>query len=496
MLRIRKIFNIALIILLLLFSLAFIMLQSPLNPAATSEPNYDSCVYLYIGEHMADGIVPYLDVFEQKGPLIFFINYIGILVGGETGVWAMQILSMSIAMLFCFLVGKKYSNYIVSACATSVIFIFLQLFYETGNFTEEYALPFIFIALYLFLEYLDKNKFEFSNIKLSLIGFTLGCVLMLRPNMIALWIVFCGYIVIHSIVKKEYKFLLRCIAFSILGVVVAVLPFIIYLGLNSALTSFIDQYWFFNLRYSETTWGARIRVAVIFVKPIISLISLSFYVLTTIFEKNKNRKLVYALLFLYSLVNIGLLSMSGRPYFHYAMISLPTFIVPISIIFISVYSWVENMSLNRSCILNFSKVPILVIATLIISINSIYDGLGIIKNTKNDGRSGPIMAGEIIKENTEKDDKITVLGYDCIVFLHADRLSSSKYIYQYPISDVSESIKYEYLEHLIIDSPKIIVATHKIEISSYMPEKYYEYITKNYSMIGTAKEYHIYKLND
>jgi hypothetical protein len=490
--KVGKLFSFILVALLIIGSLAFIMLQSPLNPLASGKPNFDSCVYLYIGEHMADGVVPYLDVFEQKGPLIFFINYIGILIGGETGVWLMQILSMSVAMFFSFLIGKKYSNYIVSACATSIIFIFLQLFYETGNFTEEYALPYIFAAMYLFLLYFDGKEFSYSNIKLLLIGFTLGAVLMLRPNMIALWIVFCGFIVIRSVIKKEFKFLLKCVLLTVSGMAIAILPFIIYLGTNSALKSFIEQYWIFNLKYSSTSWGARLRAAIVFIKPMLSLVSIAFYIITTVFEKDEKKKLIYRLLFVYTLVNIGLVSMSGRVYLHYAMITVPVFIIPLSVIFYKGYDYIfigDNIK-------SLFRVLLVIIVSIIISFGSIYDGLGVIKNVNNNSRSGPIEAGKIIKANTEEEDRITVLQYDCIIYLEADRLSSSKYIYQYPISDVSQDIKDEYMEHILEDQPKIIVSTNNINMETLMPEKQYSFIQENYTMIGTAKEYQIFKFKN
>jgi hypothetical protein len=488
--KIHKILKYTLLFSLLLFSLAFMMMQSPLNPLAKCKPNYDSCVYLYIGEHMGDGLIPYLDTFDQKGPLQFFINYVGTQIAGQLGVWFMQILSMSIAMFFCFKIGKKYTNSVVSACATSIIFIFLQLFYETGNFTEEFSLPFIFSGLYLFLDYFENEKYSLKRIQLFFLGFTFGSILMLRPNMTALWMVFCTYILIRSIIKKQYSFIGRCIIFFTLGGLVAVLPHIIYLGVNGALPSFYEQYWKFNLQYSSTSWGNRIRTGVVFFRSSLFLVSFAFYIIASIFEKNKNRVVVYRILLVYIVINLCLVSMSGRLYFHYAMVTLPCFIVAISKIFECGYNYIVRANKNRAL-----QVLIAILATLVLSIGSLYDGLGTIKYTRNNSQASHVEVGRIIRENTDKDDKISVLQYDCNIYLHADRVSSSKYIYQYPISDVSDEVRFEYLNHLIEQSPVIIVSTKNISMEKLFPQKYYDFVMKNYTLIGKASEYRVYKLN-
>lgn len=491
MTRLNKIFKYILLIGLLLFTLAFMMMQSPLNPLAKCKPNFDSCVYLYIGEHMGDGMIPYLDTFDQKGPLQFFINYVGIQIAGQLGVWFMQIISMSIAMFFCFKIGKKYTNSVVSACATSIIFIFLQLFYETGNFTEEFALPFIFSGLYLSLGYFDKQEYSLNRMQLLFLGFTFGSILMLRPNMTALWMVFCAFILVRSIIKKQYSFVGRCVVFFTVGLLVAVLPHIIYLGVNGALPSFYEQYWKFNLEYSSTSWGNRIRTAVVFFRSSLFLISFAFYLIASVFEKNKNKIVIYRLLLVYTIINLCLVSMSGRLYFHYAMITLPCFIIPISKILECGWNYISNTTKKRAL-----QVPIAIIVTLVLSIGSLYDGLGVIKYTRNNSQASHSEVGRIIRENTDEDDKISVLQYDCNIYLQADRVSSSKYIYQYPISDVSDEVRFEYLDHLIKEQPVILVSTSNINMETLFPKKYYDFVMKNYALIGKASEYRIYKLNN
>lgn len=91
--------------------------------------------------------------------------------------------------------------------------------------------------------------------------------------------------------------------------------------------------------------------------------------------------------------------------------------------------------------------------------------------------------------------KLIKLVY-CNIYLQADRVSSSKYIYQYPISDVSDEVRFEYLDHLIDSSPVIIVSSKNIDMKRLFPEKYFDFVMENYTLIGKASEYRIYKLNN
>ena len=52
-------------------------------------PDRDSGVFLYIGSRILEGEVPYRGIWDHKGPLIYYINALGIALtpGSEYGVW-------------------------------------------------------------------------------------------------------------------------------------------------------------------------------------------------------------------------------------------------------------------------------------------------------------------------------------------------------------------------------------------------------------------------
>jgi len=68
---------------ILLASLLLSMMYIPRFNTLTA----DKEIYRYIGRVLLRGGVPYRDVFDHKPPLIFFLNYTALLLGGDWGQW-------------------------------------------------------------------------------------------------------------------------------------------------------------------------------------------------------------------------------------------------------------------------------------------------------------------------------------------------------------------------------------------------------------------------
>ena len=71
-----------------------------LYPGNHLSPEWDSAVFLYIGRRMTEGKIPYLDLFDHKGPLLYLIEYLGCLLtpGRFAGVWFFEIVSLFVTL--------------------------------------------------------------------------------------------------------------------------------------------------------------------------------------------------------------------------------------------------------------------------------------------------------------------------------------------------------------------------------------------------------------
>ena len=125
-----------------------------LYPGNHLYPTGDSAAFIYIGKQMITGKMPYLDCFDHKGPLLYLIQLAGLAIGkGSTnGLWAVEVLNMAFTLLlmtkFCFLASKRRSSVWLALLIAFVVCGWR--IYEGGNFTEEYALPWISLALLVF----------------------------------------------------------------------------------------------------------------------------------------------------------------------------------------------------------------------------------------------------------------------------------------------------------------------------------------------------------
>ncbi|GAP05295.1 4-amino-4-deoxy-L-arabinose transferase [Anaerolinea thermolimosa] len=117
-------------------------------------PDVDSSIFQYFGERMREGQLPYRDVYDHKPPLIFYLNYWGLMLGGGSrwGIWALELIAVGSSALIGFTALKRFYGVLPAWVASAGFLMNLVFVHEGGNLTEEYALPFQFAAIGLLLE--------------------------------------------------------------------------------------------------------------------------------------------------------------------------------------------------------------------------------------------------------------------------------------------------------------------------------------------------------
>ena len=85
-----------------LFICAAIALLSSLQlctvPFFKGATETDASVFLYIGRRMHEGFMPYRDIFDHKGPILYLINWLGLFLHTDwapyLGVWLLELLNL------------------------------------------------------------------------------------------------------------------------------------------------------------------------------------------------------------------------------------------------------------------------------------------------------------------------------------------------------------------------------------------------------------------
>ena len=311
-------------IIAVLFVLIFSFSTSPLYP------NYwgsDSAQFQTIGMTWASGKIPYRDIFDHKGPFIFWVNMLGYKIGGRTGVFILQIFFLSFTFLgiYKIMTTISWKTYFKQAGGMLVSIFSLANMYSGGNMCEEYCLPFLMFSAFGQLTFLSKpDKRLGHNIWWGFFyGATVSiCVLTRATNAIA---VVCGIIVIVVAVlrEKNYKNLLCNILFFILGFMLMFSPFGIYFGIKGAFEEFLFGTLGYNIIYATDMkgWviGAGLETWIVYIKLFFSVVLCIPTFILAIINKNKFCAGYYLLVG----VMENYLFCTGALYQHYAIIALP-----------------------------------------------------------------------------------------------------------------------------------------------------------------------------
>lgn len=90
---------------LVLLSFVLILLTLNSNVFSNRIDAHDSSMFLYFGKGISEGLIPYKDMFDHKGIVLFFIQYIANIVGlGNIflGIFLVEAVFLLIALIFLY----------------------------------------------------------------------------------------------------------------------------------------------------------------------------------------------------------------------------------------------------------------------------------------------------------------------------------------------------------------------------------------------------------
>jgi hypothetical protein len=267
-----------------------------------------------------NGSVPYLNWFDHKGPIIYFINYYCMLLSDDYGIWIFENFCILTTLIFSYLIVKRSKNNLVADISIFILALFIAKYYDGGNSIELYCLPLITIHLYRITNYLKLGQINTKDLLMD--SFIISTVLLLKINYLFFLITYFPLIYLCEI-KNKARIIIKLICF----VIIFTSPIIVYLISKKALNEFIDQYLIFNFKYLKNKLSTKILSSSI--TNILSItLTISFLGLTKI-RKNYSKANYYVILmlFLSALITIHI---TLNTYKHYFLIIMPALIYPVS----------------------------------------------------------------------------------------------------------------------------------------------------------------------
>ncbi len=238
----------------LLFALLAVLLTLTVlgqSIPARKTPARDYGFYVYIGDQILHGKLPYRDVWESKPPAIFYLNALALQLGRGTrwGIWAIEALSLLAAIVLSFgLMNRLWGPW--AALAGLLTWVYgLNLTLMGGNMTEEYPLPLHFLALALFPALVREAQ---KRTPAFLLGLVFALCLLFRPNNAVTEAAVILVLLTARAARREYRDLLGQALWIAAGTLLPLLITAAYFWSQGLLKDLLEASVLYNLAYSGT----------------------------------------------------------------------------------------------------------------------------------------------------------------------------------------------------------------------------------------------------
>lgn len=241
--------KIQIVLIIFLSGLIMITLNSECSPIYPFNDWDDVNTIFTVGKSIIKGYVPYRDLYEQKGPLTYFLQVPAALISYTSfiGLWYIEIIC---AFFFLYFSYKTAELYVAKKAVFIIPFLSLLTYSSTsfhfGGAAEEYCLPLLAYALYVGCKAMKKNQLP-SNKEFFLIGITSACVFWIKYSMVGFYLGWFIFFLIMAIKKKQCMVLFQGLLFIAGGVLLLTAPIFIYFIMNKALNYLLQVYFYNNI---------------------------------------------------------------------------------------------------------------------------------------------------------------------------------------------------------------------------------------------------------
>ena len=122
----------------------------------------DPSIFKQMGRAILKGKIPYIDYFDNKGCLLYFIHALGLWLGGDFFILLMQAVSLTITLIIWDKMLALYRNARERIICIGIALAMLMCFYGAGDQTQEWCLPYISYPLLVYFR-AYKTKTEVSS---------------------------------------------------------------------------------------------------------------------------------------------------------------------------------------------------------------------------------------------------------------------------------------------------------------------------------------------
>lgn len=445
----------------------------------------DSGIYLLIGKYLLKGRTLYIDFFDHKGPIIFFINCIPqIFFSGALGVWVIETICMSLSSILIFKISSKLlkNNF---AQLISLAYILMSVFLMNGgNYSEEYANLFNIICIYIFINWRECTAKDVSKKQCILLGFSIAFNFFMKPN-IALFSLCIWVYILIQLARLKKDSIIKYLLYSVVGICIVSVPIFIFCIIQNNLYEMFDAMIIHNIRYclEGSKEGSTINntnptfQGVVLISIIISIVAIA-----KSFSSSKFRRGFFIIII--QVMTILNILVGGNGFNYYLLMEIPVLCLCSIVI-------LEDIKTKKIFNKKIFVVGIFALSCTLLYIQA-FVSINII-DIKYESADYKIKAKEL-GSNINADEKNDVFGYDApaIWFLENDIEPPFKYFtMQEWMAKSDPVIRDKINEYVLNNNPKwIVLYKEDIKNQSLKNE-----IENNYTKISENKSGYLYRRN-
>lgn len=213
----------------------------------------DSAWFYTCGKAWMNGMVPYVDFADSKGPLLWLIYGIGYLIHKHSYIGVFWLSVINYTFIFYYVHKTAYLFLKNSELAFFTVLIMVSSFfcpwYHGEIRAEDWCQLFIVMSFYrtCLLLYTEKGKLSPSiYMTCFCVGFCFAGTLLIKYNVTAMIGCIALY-TLYAIIRERKNIPISILSF-ILGGLSLSMPFIIYMIIEGNLNSFLNEYFFNTFR--------------------------------------------------------------------------------------------------------------------------------------------------------------------------------------------------------------------------------------------------------
>jgi len=459
--------------LIICFGVLLIVATALLAPQICHVVDQDSGAFLYAGQQLLHGAIPYRDVWDHKGPVVYYIDALALYISHESiwGVWMLEILSVTLAALFGYLAFRQVLGVAPAVFGTAMWMISAIRVEAGGNSVEQWALPLQFATLYLLIASATRTAAVEIAWRAALIGVLGAIAFLLRPNLIGMWI--AGWM---CWMMSDWRQGVTRTAWLALAGTTVLAATGLYFSSHHALAQMWDAVISYNSAYSSTQ-GIRRRFGSVSIGAgsiTAWLIVAGAWVvaLHAVASKTPKPPAVRNLLWLGTFllpIEMALTTVSGRAYPRYYVAWLPA-VATLSAIF----AWWLIEGVDQARKQSEASTPPgardrpTVTASFLIALAA---GAALASlsqwrfqvTSEYPAKGDPhYAAAKFVEEVTSSGDTILVWGAQGYVYFLSGRKSPTRFFYQYPLATpryASDALMREFIAEVEAHPPHVVIDT-------------------------------------